>query len=145
MYLLSYSLCICAYLLIFDNKLKFSFRFRVTVLGVLLGILEWDHSVTCILLLWEYVLGYLGLFVASMIVEFSICILATRGSILDTAARAPMQHLLYIRLCKFIMCWYFDIRYFYYHFLLSDNVTYTIIVKRSILISNVRHNLYSII
>ncbi|XP_043281706.1 diacylglycerol lipase-alpha isoform X2 [Venturia canescens] len=70
----------------------------VTILGVLLGILEWDRSVTCILLLWEYVLGYLALFIASMAVEFSICILATRGSILDTDARAPMQHLLYIRL-----------------------------------------------
>ncbi|XP_043517528.1 diacylglycerol lipase-alpha isoform X7 [Frieseomelitta varia] len=33
-----------------------------------------------------------------MIVEFSICFLATRGSILDTAARAPMQYILYVRL-----------------------------------------------
>ncbi|XP_017879904.1 sn1-specific diacylglycerol lipase alpha isoform X1 [Ceratina calcarata] len=70
----------------------------VTVLGVLLGILEWDHSVTCILLLWEYVVGYLAIFVSSMLVEFSICFLATRGSILDTAARAPMQYILYVRL-----------------------------------------------
>ncbi|KOC64223.1 Sn1-specific diacylglycerol lipase alpha [Habropoda laboriosa] len=70
----------------------------VTVLGVLLGILKWDHSVTCILLLWEYVLGYLAIFVVSMVVEFSICFLATRGSILDTAARAPMQYVLYVRL-----------------------------------------------
>lgn len=85
------------------NNRKFSSHFRVTVLGVLLGILEWDRSVTCILLLWEYVLGYLGLFVVSMAVEFSICILATRGSILDTDARAPMQHLLYIRLCEFVV------------------------------------------
>ncbi|KAG7212746.1 hypothetical protein KM043_013011 [Ampulex compressa] len=70
----------------------------VIVLAVLLGILEWDRSVTCILLLWEYVLGYLALFVTSMLIEFSICLLATRGSILDTAARAPMQYILYIRL-----------------------------------------------
>ncbi|KZC12254.1 Sn1-specific diacylglycerol lipase alpha [Dufourea novaeangliae] len=70
----------------------------VTVLGVLLGILKWDLSVTCILLLWEYVVGYLVIFVVSMVVEFSICFLATRGSILDTAARAPMQYILYIRL-----------------------------------------------
>ncbi|CAL7951516.1 unnamed protein product [Xylocopa violacea] len=70
----------------------------VTVLGVLLGILEWDHSVTCILLLWEYVVGYLAIFGVSMVVEFSICFLATRGSILDTAARAPMQYILYVRL-----------------------------------------------
>ncbi|XP_011260986.1 sn1-specific diacylglycerol lipase alpha isoform X6 [Camponotus floridanus] len=70
----------------------------VTVLGVLLGILEWDRSVPCILLLWEYMIGYEGLFVACIAVEFSICFLATRGSILDTAARAPIQYILYIRL-----------------------------------------------
>ncbi|XP_034190848.1 inactivation no afterpotential E isoform X1 [Osmia lignaria lignaria] len=71
---------------------------EVTVLCVLLGILEWDRSVTCILLLWEYIVGYLAIFVISMMVEFSICFLATRGSILDTAARAPMQYILYVRL-----------------------------------------------
>ncbi|XP_050453691.1 diacylglycerol lipase-alpha isoform X5 [Cataglyphis hispanica] len=72
--------------------------FELTVLGVLLGILEWDRSVPCILLMWEYMIGYEGLFVACMAVEFFICFLATRGSILDTAARAPMQYILYIRL-----------------------------------------------
>nr|XP_031827613.1 sn1-specific diacylglycerol lipase alpha isoform X3 [Nomia melanderi] len=70
----------------------------VTVLGILLGILKWDRSVTCIFLLWEYVVGHLVIFILSMLVEFSICFLATRGSILDTAARAPMQYILYIRL-----------------------------------------------
>ncbi|XP_015173086.1 PREDICTED: sn1-specific diacylglycerol lipase alpha isoform X5 [Polistes dominula] len=70
----------------------------VTVLGVLLGILQWDRSIMCIFLLWEYILGYLVLFIVSMVVEFSICFLATRGSILDTAKRAPMQYILYIRL-----------------------------------------------
>ncbi|XP_076382439.1 inactivation no afterpotential E isoform X3 [Megalopta genalis] len=68
------------------------------VLGVLLGVLTWDRSVTCILLLWEYVVGYLGILGVSMLVEFSICFLSTRGSILDTAARAPMQYVLYVRL-----------------------------------------------
>ncbi|XP_015173083.1 PREDICTED: sn1-specific diacylglycerol lipase alpha isoform X2 [Polistes dominula] len=71
---------------------------QVTVLGVLLGILQWDRSIMCIFLLWEYILGYLVLFIVSMVVEFSICFLATRGSILDTAKRAPMQYILYIRL-----------------------------------------------
>ncbi|XP_024890963.1 sn1-specific diacylglycerol lipase alpha isoform X2 [Temnothorax curvispinosus] len=71
---------------------------ELTVLGVLLGILEWDRSDTCILFLWEYVIGYEGLFVVCMAVEFSICFLATRGSILDTTARAPMQYVLYFRL-----------------------------------------------
>ncbi|XP_014475317.1 PREDICTED: sn1-specific diacylglycerol lipase alpha isoform X4 [Dinoponera quadriceps] len=71
---------------------------ELTVLGVLLGILEWDRSIPCILLLWDYVIGYEALFMACLVVEFSICFLATRGSILDTAARAPMQYILYIRL-----------------------------------------------
>ncbi|XP_015602963.1 sn1-specific diacylglycerol lipase alpha isoform X2 [Cephus cinctus] len=71
---------------------------EVIVLSVLLGILEWDRNVNCIFLLWEYVLGYLAIFLASMTVEFSMCVLATRGSILDTAPRAPMQYLLYLRL-----------------------------------------------
>lgn len=79
------------------------FYYRVTVLGVLLGILQWDRSVMCIFLLWEYILGYLVLFIVSMVVEFSICFLATRGSILDTAVRAPMQYILYIRLCKYLL------------------------------------------
>ncbi|XP_043517524.1 diacylglycerol lipase-alpha isoform X3 [Frieseomelitta varia] len=74
------------------------FASRVTVLGILLGVLDWDHNVTCVFLLWEYFVGYLVIFVLSMIVEFSICFLATRGSILDTAARAPMQYILYVRL-----------------------------------------------
>ncbi|XP_026299976.1 sn1-specific diacylglycerol lipase alpha isoform X5 [Apis mellifera] len=70
----------------------------MTVLSVLLGIFKWDCNVMCILLLWRYIVGYLVIFVISMIVEFSICFLATRGSILDTAARAPMQYILYVRL-----------------------------------------------
>ncbi|XP_029179132.1 sn1-specific diacylglycerol lipase alpha isoform X6 [Nylanderia fulva] len=70
----------------------------LTVLGVLLGIIEWDRSVPCILLLWQYMIGYEGLFVICIAVEFFICFLATRGSILDTTARAPMQYFLYFRL-----------------------------------------------
>ncbi|XP_012217030.1 diacylglycerol lipase-alpha isoform X1 [Linepithema humile] len=70
----------------------------LTVLGVLLGILEWDRSVPCIFLLWEYMIGYEVLFVVCILVEFYICFLATRGSILDTTARASMQYFLYIRL-----------------------------------------------
>ncbi|XP_011501832.1 PREDICTED: sn1-specific diacylglycerol lipase alpha [Ceratosolen solmsi marchali] len=71
---------------------------EVIVLGVFLYILEWDGTIKCVLLLWEYILGYLAIFVSVMAVEFSMCLLATRGSILDIAARAPMQYLLYIRL-----------------------------------------------
>ncbi|XP_051162711.1 diacylglycerol lipase-alpha isoform X5 [Leptopilina boulardi] len=71
---------------------------QMIALGLILGILEWDRGVYCILLLWDYILGYLTIFILTMSVEFSICLLATRGSILDTNARAAMPYLLYIRL-----------------------------------------------
>ncbi|KAJ8688354.1 hypothetical protein QAD02_024149, partial [Eretmocerus hayati] len=76
---------------------------RAITLGVLLGLLDWDRSIQCILLLWEYIIGYLAIMMLSMAIEFSMCLLATRGSILDTNARAPMQHLLYIRLFLLIV------------------------------------------
>ncbi|XP_034942676.1 sn1-specific diacylglycerol lipase alpha isoform X1 [Chelonus insularis] len=70
----------------------------ITVLGVILGIISWDTSVTCVLLLWEYVLAYLTIFIVSLVVEIGICILSTRGGILDIDARDPIQNLLYIKL-----------------------------------------------
>lgn len=82
---------------------------RLVVLGVVLGILEWERSVPCVLLLWEYMIGYLVIFASSMAVEFSMCLLATRGSILDTTARAPMQYLLYIHLCEYSL-FFFAVR-----------------------------------
>ncbi|KAK0092375.1 hypothetical protein PV326_001578 [Microctonus aethiopoides] len=75
-----------------------SVQILVIVLGVFLGLITWDRSVTCALLLWSYILGYLIILTISMAVEVAICILATRGSILDTNARAPMHHLLYMKL-----------------------------------------------
>ncbi|XP_023315106.1 sn1-specific diacylglycerol lipase alpha isoform X2 [Trichogramma pretiosum] len=71
---------------------------QIVILAVYVGISEWDRSVQCVLLLWHYFIGYLVVFGCSMATEFSICALATRGSILDTNARAPMQYLLYVRL-----------------------------------------------
>ncbi|XP_023245102.1 sn1-specific diacylglycerol lipase alpha [Copidosoma floridanum] len=68
------------------------------ILAVLLYMLEWDLNVQCVLLLWEYVIGYIILFLVSMAIELSMCVLATRGSILNTLARAPMQYVLYARL-----------------------------------------------
>ena len=82
----------------------FSFFFRLIVLGVTLKILEWDRSIYCIFLLWKYFIGYLVIFTSCVAVEVSICLVATRGSILDTTTRASMQYLLYIRLCKLAIC-----------------------------------------
>ncbi|XP_015517682.1 diacylglycerol lipase-alpha isoform X6 [Neodiprion lecontei] len=75
----------------------------VIVLSVLLGVLEWDRNVSCVRLLWEYVLGYMVILVISIVVELSISVLAMRGSILDTAPRAPMQYYLYFRLLVMIV------------------------------------------
>ncbi|XP_071876018.1 inactivation no afterpotential E isoform X2 [Bombus fervidus] len=85
-------------LLIPGATLAFIHAVEMTVLSILLGVLDWNRNIFCVFLLWEYFVGYLVIFVLSMIVEFSICFLATRGSILDTAARAPMQYILYVRL-----------------------------------------------
>ncbi|XP_014295582.1 diacylglycerol lipase-alpha isoform X1 [Microplitis demolitor] len=71
---------------------------QITVLGVLLGIISWNRSIICVLLLWNYILGYLIIFIISLAVELAICILSSRGSILDTVARAPIQHFIYIKL-----------------------------------------------
>lgn len=88
------------------------YNYRIIILGLLLYFLEWDHNVQCVFLLWEYVIGYLAIFILSMVIEFSMCLLATRGSILDTDARAPMQHLLYIRLCKYTVEFFVEFFFF---------------------------------
>lgn len=86
------------------------FFFRTVALGILLGVLEWDHKVPCINLVFQYTIGYLAIFGACMFFEFLMCLLATRGSILDTNARASMQYLLYVRLGEYI-----SLRFFIYY------------------------------
>ncbi|XP_021926065.1 sn1-specific diacylglycerol lipase alpha isoform X2 [Zootermopsis nevadensis] len=75
----------------------------IVVLCVMLGIVEFDRSVRCVSLLWEHMVGYLAILTSSLLVEFFISVVAMRGSILDTEARAPMQYLLYIRLGIMLM------------------------------------------
>jgi hypothetical protein len=67
----------------------------------MLGIVEFDRSVRCVALLWGHILGYLAILTSSLLVEFFISVVAMRGSILDTEARAPMKYLLYIRLGEY--------------------------------------------
>lgn len=62
---------------------------------------KFDTSAECVLQLWEFILSYLIVLGLSLLSEFAICVVAMRGSILDTTPRASMQHLLYIRLGKF--------------------------------------------
>jgi sn1-specific diacylglycerol lipase len=71
---------------------------RIVVLCVMLAVVEFDRSVRCVALLWEHILGYLAILSGSLLVELFISVVAMRGSILDTEARAPMKYLLYIRL-----------------------------------------------
>ncbi|KAJ9591943.1 hypothetical protein L9F63_001545, partial [Diploptera punctata] len=73
-------------------------NYGIVVLCVMLGIVEFDRSVRCVALLWEHILGYLAILIGSLLVELFISVVAMRGSILDTEARAPMRYLLYIRL-----------------------------------------------
>ena len=75
--------------------------FRIVVLCVMLGVVEFDRSVRCVALLWQHILGYLAILCGSLLVEFFISVVAMRGSILDTEARAPMKYLLYVRLGKY--------------------------------------------
>ena len=72
--------------------------YRVVVLCVMLGIVEFDRSVHCVALLWEHILGYLAILAGSLLIELFISVVAMRGGILDTDARAPMRYLLYVRL-----------------------------------------------
>jgi sn1-specific diacylglycerol lipase len=66
----------------------------------MLAVVEFDRSVRCVSLLWEHILGYLAILSGSLFVELFISVVAMRGGILDTEARAPMKYLLYIRLGK---------------------------------------------
>lgn len=70
------------------------------ILGVLLGVIHFDITIQCVRYLWGFILGYLVVLGLSMATEIWICIVAMRGSILDTAPRASMQYILYIRLGK---------------------------------------------
>lgn len=68
------------------------------ILGVVLFVVKYDKSVHCVLLLWGLVVGYLAILVVSMAIEVAVCVVALRGSILDTGPRSSMQYILYIRL-----------------------------------------------
>jgi len=67
----------------------------------MLGVVDFDRSVRCVALLWQHILGYLAILCGSLLVEFFISVVAMRGGILETEARAPMKYLLYVRLGKY--------------------------------------------
>ncbi|KAG5893315.1 hypothetical protein JTB14_000274 [Gonioctena quinquepunctata] len=73
------------------------------VLGAILFLVKYDHSVQCILLVWYLIIGYLAILILSMAIEICVCAVAMRGSILDTGKRASMQYILYLRLTVMIV------------------------------------------
>ncbi|CAG9829666.1 unnamed protein product [Diabrotica balteata] len=73
------------------------------ILSVVLFLLKYDRSVQCIFLMWGLIVGYLALLILSMVTELCICVVAMRGSILDTGKRASMQYILYLRLTVMII------------------------------------------
>ncbi|KAJ8985199.1 hypothetical protein NQ317_018228 [Molorchus minor] len=78
---------------------NFNRGLRMTIiLSAILFLVQYDRSVQCVLQLWGLVVGYLGILVVSMAIEVTVCIIAMRGSILDTGKRSSMQYILYLRL-----------------------------------------------
>ncbi|KAG0416425.1 hypothetical protein HPB47_006439, partial [Ixodes persulcatus] len=70
---------------------------RLIVLAVLLLVLDFGE-VACISDLQGHMLGYIVILSGCVVVEGFISWVSMRGSILDTAPRASMQYLLYVRL-----------------------------------------------
>lgn len=59
---------------------------------------EFDKEFECVSLLWQHMIGYLIVIVASLLLELMISLTALRGSILDTEQRSSIPGLIYIRL-----------------------------------------------
>ena len=72
--------------------------FRIVVLAIILGVVQFDRNILCMANLHDHVLGYLVILSVCVVTEVSIMIVSMRGTILDTKPRASMQYLLYIRL-----------------------------------------------
>ncbi|CAG9855011.1 unnamed protein product [Phyllotreta striolata] len=73
------------------------------ILGVLLFLVKYDRNRQCIFLMWGLLVGYLVILILSMVIEICVCVVAMRGSILDTGRRASMQYILYLRLTVMIV------------------------------------------
>ncbi|KAL1480575.1 hypothetical protein MTO96_050915, partial [Rhipicephalus appendiculatus] len=76
------------------------------VLVVLLSVLDFG-ALACVSDLQQHMLGYCVILSGCVVVEACISWVSMRGSILDAAPRASMQHLLYVRLGILVIevCW----------------------------------------
>ncbi|XP_054279844.1 diacylglycerol lipase-alpha isoform X2 [Macrosteles quadrilineatus] len=75
----------------------------LVVITVVLVLADFDRSIRCVWLLWQYCLGYAGILVCSAFLDLMISMVAMRGGILDVDARAPMRYLIYIRLSVMVV------------------------------------------
>ncbi|KAH7939634.1 hypothetical protein HPB52_015443 [Rhipicephalus sanguineus] len=84
----------------------FSKHLPLIVLVVLLSVLDFG-ALACVSDLQQHMLGYCVILSGCVVVEACISWVSMRGSILDAAPRASMQHLLYVRLGILVIevCW----------------------------------------
>lgn len=77
------------------------FFFRGIVLTLLLILVQFDRKTECVFWLWWFMIGYMIILVISMILEFTVAVIALKGTILDQEPRESMQYVLYVRLGKY--------------------------------------------
>ncbi|GAB6029644.1 hypothetical protein CHUAL_005379 [Chamberlinius hualienensis] len=70
----------------------------VIVLSTVLATYDFGGAQSCVSGLYEHLLGYVVILCGCILVEASIAWVSLRGTILETAPRASMHYLLYIRL-----------------------------------------------
>ncbi|RWS12438.1 sn1-specific diacylglycerol lipase alpha-like isoform X5 [Dinothrombium tinctorium] len=74
------------------------------ILGVVLIIVDHrEWRLLCMADLHEHSVGYIVILLGCIVVEACIAIVSMKGTILDTAPRASMQHLIYVRLGLFVV------------------------------------------
>ncbi|XP_067676566.1 diacylglycerol lipase-alpha-like isoform X2 [Haliotis asinina] len=74
----------------------------IIILGIILGVVDFERNVACTQDLHDHVLGYLIILSLCFFMELLIAIISMRGGILDNHPRRSMQYLLYLRLIVFL-------------------------------------------
>ncbi|XP_048240108.1 diacylglycerol lipase-alpha-like isoform X10 [Haliotis rufescens] len=74
----------------------------IIILGIILGVVDFERKVACTQDLHDHVLGYLIILSVCFFMELLIAIISMRGGILDNHPRRSMQYLLYLRLIVFL-------------------------------------------
>ncbi|XP_046574796.1 diacylglycerol lipase-alpha-like [Haliotis rubra] len=74
----------------------------IIILGIILGVVDFERNVACTQDLHDHVLGYLIILSLCFFMELLIAIISMRGGILDNHPRRSMQYLLYLRLSEYL-------------------------------------------